>query len=120
MGLLPFAACAREEMQPGQMFVFETLTDPKFILNVPIKRHWRGKSRMEDIESGVEAFETPLGLERVATVHWGAARKNASSAEAAIAKVYAWNDRKKRFSPRRLASRSKPFSRRCGSRLHEH
>ena len=52
------AACAREELQPGKMFVFETrtLTNPKFIINFPTKRHWRGKSRMEDIDSGLKAL----------------------------------------------------------------
>ena len=52
------AACARKEVQPGKMFVFETrtLTNPKFIINFPTKRHWRGKSRMEDIESGLKAL----------------------------------------------------------------
>ena len=50
--------CAREEVQPGKMFVFETrtLTNPKFIINFPTKRHWRGKSRMEDIDSGLKAL----------------------------------------------------------------
>ena len=52
------AACAREQVQPGRMFVFETrtLTNPKFIINFPTKRHWRGKSRMEDIDSGLAAL----------------------------------------------------------------
>jgi O-acetyl-ADP-ribose deacetylase (regulator of RNase III) len=52
------AACARNEVQPGKMFVFETgtLTNPKFIINFPTKRHWRGKSRMEDLESGLKAL----------------------------------------------------------------
>ncbi|MCB1455501.1 MAG: macro domain-containing protein [Rhizobiaceae bacterium] len=52
------AACEREEVQPGKMFVFETrtLTNPKFIINFPTKRHWRGKSRMEDIDSGLKAL----------------------------------------------------------------
>jgi O-acetyl-ADP-ribose deacetylase (regulator of RNase III) len=52
------AACDREEVQPGKMFVFETgtLTNPKFIINFPTKRHWRGKSRMEDIDSGLYAL----------------------------------------------------------------
>lgn len=52
------AACAREEVLPGRMFVFETrtLTNPKFIINFPTKRHWRGKSRMEDIDSGLKAL----------------------------------------------------------------
>ncbi len=52
------AACAREEVQPGRMFVFETgaLGNPKFIINFPTKRHWRGNSRMEDIDSGLKAL----------------------------------------------------------------
>jgi O-acetyl-ADP-ribose deacetylase (regulator of RNase III) len=52
------AACRRKEVQPGKMFVFETgsLTNPKFIVNFPTKRHWRGKSRMEDIDSGLRAL----------------------------------------------------------------
>ena len=52
------AACKREEVQPGQMFVFDTggLTNPRFIINFPTKRHWRGKSRIEDIESGLSAL----------------------------------------------------------------
>lgn len=52
------AACRREMVQPGQMFVFETgrLTNPKLIINFPTKRHWRGKSRIEDIESGLAAL----------------------------------------------------------------
>lgn len=51
-------ACARGEVEPGRMFVFETgaLTNPKYIINFPTKRHWRGKSRMEDIDSGLRAL----------------------------------------------------------------
>jgi len=52
------AACARGEVQPGRMFVFPTnnLSNPKYIVNFPTKRHWRGKSRIEDIESGLKAL----------------------------------------------------------------
>lgn len=51
-------ACKREELVPGRMFVYETrsLVNPRFIINFPTKRHWRGKSRMEDIESGLVAL----------------------------------------------------------------
>jgi O-acetyl-ADP-ribose deacetylase (regulator of RNase III) len=52
------AACRRTEVQPGQMLVVATgrLTNPKYIINFPTKRHWRGQSRMEDIESGLRAL----------------------------------------------------------------
>ncbi len=48
-------ACKRSEVRPGRMFVFETdqLINPRFIINFPTKRHWRGKSRMEDVEAGL-------------------------------------------------------------------
>ena len=48
-------ACKRSEVKPGKMFVYEsrTMTNPRFIINFPTKRHWRGKSRMADIEAGL-------------------------------------------------------------------
>ena len=51
-------ACKAEQVQPGRMFVFENnrLHEPKFIINFPTKRHWKGKSRIEDINSGLEAL----------------------------------------------------------------
>ncbi|MCG6868968.1 MAG: macro domain-containing protein, partial [Gammaproteobacteria bacterium] len=62
------AACKREEVQPGCMFVFDMggLTNPRYIINFPTKRHWRGKSRIEDIESGLEALATEI---RVRGIH---------------------------------------------------
>ncbi len=52
------ARCKRNEMHPGQVFVFKTgkETLPYYIINFPTKRHWRGKSRMEDIDSGLESL----------------------------------------------------------------
>lgn len=57
------AACKRGEIQPGRMFVFETgeLTNPRYIINFPTKRHWRGKSRVSDIESGLQALVAEIG-----------------------------------------------------------
>lgn len=52
------AACKRQEVHPDRMFVFRTglLHNPQYIINFPTKRHWRGKSRMEDIETGLKAL----------------------------------------------------------------
>lgn len=51
------AACKRGEVQPGRMFVYETSElSPRFIINFPTKVHWRGKSRLEYIEAGLEAL----------------------------------------------------------------
>ena len=70
-------ACEREVVQPGRMFVFETgtLTNPRYIINFPTKRHWRGKSRIEDIESGLKAFVEEIrkrGIRSVAIPPLGA------------------------------------------------
>ena len=56
------AACRRGEVQPGRMFVFETgaLTNPRFIINFPTKRHWRGNSRIEDIDAGLKDLATVI------------------------------------------------------------
>jgi O-acetyl-ADP-ribose deacetylase (regulator of RNase III) len=64
------AACERGEVQPGQMFVFEIheITNPKYIINFPTKRHWRGKSRMEDIEMGLKALAEEIRKRRICSV----------------------------------------------------
>src|SRR5438128_10486616 len=51
-------ATAEKRVRPGQMLVFEThsVIGPRFIINFPTKRHWRGRSRLEDIESGLDAL----------------------------------------------------------------
>lgn len=53
------AACKKQEVRPGKMLVFNTgeIVNPKFIINFPTKRHWRGNSRIEDIESGLGALK---------------------------------------------------------------
>lgn len=49
------AACRRNAVEPGRMFVFETgtPTPPRYLVNFPTKRHWRDASRMEDIVAGM-------------------------------------------------------------------
>ena len=51
-------ACRAEEVKPGLMLVVETgaMIAHKYIINFPTKRHWRGQSRYEDIESGLKAL----------------------------------------------------------------
>ena len=52
------ALCKRNQMRPGTVFVYETgaVVPPRYIINFPTKRHWRGKSRIEDIEYGLESL----------------------------------------------------------------
>lgn len=48
------SACKDGAVQPGRVFVHETgQFTPRFIINFPTKRHWKGKSRVEDIEAGL-------------------------------------------------------------------
>ncbi len=52
------ALCDRGELQPGRMMVHDLgrLANPRCVINFPTKRHWKGKSRMEDIEAGLVAL----------------------------------------------------------------
>jgi len=64
-------ACNSGEVKPGHMFVFDrrTLTNPRYIINFPTKRHWRSQSRMQDIEAGLVALVDEvhrLGVKSVA------------------------------------------------------
>jgi O-acetyl-ADP-ribose deacetylase (regulator of RNase III) len=64
------AACRRNEVRPGRMFVFETktFTNPKYIINFPTKRHWRGNSRLEDIEAGLVALAHEIRARNIRSI----------------------------------------------------
>ncbi|QQD24335.1 Appr-1-p processing protein [Venatoribacter cucullus] len=49
-------ACKQQQVQTGHMFITETgeLMGPRWIVNFPTKQHWRGNSRMEWVESGLQ------------------------------------------------------------------
>lgn len=51
-------ACRAGDVVPGRMFVHANgnLVNPRYIINFPTKRHWRGQSRLEDIHSGLKAL----------------------------------------------------------------
>jgi O-acetyl-ADP-ribose deacetylase (regulator of RNase III) len=52
------AVCDRKELTPGKMFIYDlnSLYNPRYVVNFPTKRHWKGKSRMEDIEAGLQTL----------------------------------------------------------------
>ncbi len=52
------AVCDKKELQPGKMFIhnLNQLYNPRYVVNFPTKRHWKGKSRMEDIEAGLQTL----------------------------------------------------------------
>ena len=63
-------ACKKGEVQPGRMLVVPSnrLTNPRYIINFPTKRHWKGKSRIEDIKSGLVDLVAFLQREQVQSV----------------------------------------------------
>ncbi len=96
-------------------------TNPRYIINFPTKRHWRGRSRIEDIEAGLEALVAEirrLGLRSVAVPPLGCGKRwprlaRCGAADPACARhdptvsrpadaarsVHAWNERKRRMFP---------------------
>jgi O-acetyl-ADP-ribose deacetylase (regulator of RNase III) len=52
------ALCQQGELEPGKVMVHDLgrLSNPRFVINFPTKRHWKGKSRIGDIESGLAAL----------------------------------------------------------------
>ena len=62
--------CRRGEMRPGRVFVFETgeAFPPRYIINFPSKRHWRGKSRIDDIESGLASLVNEIRVRDIRSV----------------------------------------------------
>ena len=51
--------CQNGELAIGKVHVYELKNaenNPRFIVNFPTKNHWRGQSRIEDIESGLQSL----------------------------------------------------------------
>lgn len=63
-------ACAHREVRPGRMFMFatDTITNPRIIINFPTKRHWRDKSRIEDIAAGLKALAGEIRERKIASI----------------------------------------------------
>jgi len=52
------SVCDAEQLNPGQVLVCDLnrFENPRYIINFPTKKHWKGKSRIGDIESGLKAL----------------------------------------------------------------
>ncbi len=50
--------CDAGKMIVGKVLIFdrETTDSPKYIINFPTKRHWKGKSKIEDIIKGLDSL----------------------------------------------------------------
>jgi O-acetyl-ADP-ribose deacetylase (regulator of RNase III) len=62
--------CQRGEVQPGSMFIHDTgrAVNPRFIINFPTKRHWKGKSRLEDVASGLDALVKEIRTRKIQSI----------------------------------------------------
>ena len=58
--------------------------------------------RFNRVTNLVGGFESPFGLELLATVHWVATENPKADLEEIIALTYQWNDRKRQFSERQI------------------
>ena len=72
----------------------EALNEAERFLQTDGNDHMR--DRIERIATLIEGFETPYGMELLATVHWVAHHEpHARNIEEAIAAVHGWNERKR-------------------------
>jgi uncharacterized protein YwgA len=56
-------------------------------------------ARVERISRLIEGFETPYGMELLATVHWVAAEKPKATLDEIVEAVQGWNERKRQIMP---------------------
>lgn len=51
-------ACERGELRPGKVQVVSTksLFYPRYVINFPTKDHWKGKSKIQDIKTGLNSL----------------------------------------------------------------
>ncbi len=63
-------ACEAGEVVPGRMFIYDrkSLENPRYIINFPTKRHWRGNSRIEDIKAGLESLVADVRRLRIRSI----------------------------------------------------
>ena len=59
--------------------------------------------RIDRTTALVGGFETPYGLELLATVHWVAKKNRLQTLESIIHAVHAWSDRKRQFTPTQIS-----------------
>jgi hypothetical protein len=70
-----------------------------------LSQHEAAQHRLRRISEVIEGFETPYGMELLASVHWVAVRAapGVGDAEGAVQAVHSWNDRKREmFRPEHI------------------
>lgn len=63
-------ACKQNRIQPGEMFTFNLhrALPPYYIINFPTKRHWKGKSKLSDIETGLKSLRDEVIKNKIKSI----------------------------------------------------
>jgi O-acetyl-ADP-ribose deacetylase (regulator of RNase III) len=63
-------ACKAKKVEPGKMFIVknESLFNPQYIINFPTKSHWKGKSKIEYIEQGLNDLIQQIKINNISSV----------------------------------------------------
>lgn len=68
-----------------------------------IRSHPETQARFDRVAKLIDGFETPFGMELLATVHWVCTREGATAEDETVKRTYAWSDRKKNFDQKQIA-----------------
>ncbi len=62
--------CKDGRLAPGKMLVHDRgiFTNPRFIINFPTKKHWREKSHIDDIRSGLQALVAAVEEHEISSI----------------------------------------------------
>ena len=77
---------------------FSTLPNALKEAQAFLEGHQNTKNNFDRVVNLVDGFESPSGMELLATVHWVVKKEDAKSIEKVINKVHSWSRRKKRFT----------------------
>lgn len=63
-------ACRAKQVRPGAMLVVPTgrMVNPKYIINFPTKKHWKGKSRLEFVKDGLASLVDEVVSRRISSI----------------------------------------------------
>ena len=67
-----------------------------------LAEHPKTRNRFDKVAELVQGLESPFGLELLAKVHWVMTREPVRMLDDVVARTYAWNVRKRQFTPRQI------------------
>lgn len=67
-----------------------------------LESHPETRKRFDQVSQLIEGFESPFGLELLATTHWVIKYDGSKTQPEVEEQIYSWNDRKRQFTPRQI------------------